>query len=83
MNPVALRRRIAPAAVLALALAVAACSRTEPAPEPVRAVRTMTVSADSAGGTHEFAGEVRARTESRLGFRVAGKIVQRQVNLGQ
>jgi RND family efflux transporter MFP subunit len=34
-----------------------------------------------AGG--EFAGEVRARVESRLGFRVGGKIVRRQVELGQ
>jgi multidrug efflux system membrane fusion protein len=31
----------------------------------------------------EYAGEVRARVESRLGFRVAGKIVQRQAELGQ
>jgi RND family efflux transporter MFP subunit len=33
--------------------------------------------------TDEFAGEVRARTESRLGFRVGGKIVKRQVESGQ
>ncbi len=31
----------------------------------------------------EFAGEVRARVESRLGFRVAGKLVRRQAELGQ
>jgi RND family efflux transporter MFP subunit len=31
----------------------------------------------------EFAGEVRPRVESRLGFRVAGKIVRRQAELGQ
>jgi len=68
---------------MALALALAACSRTEPAPEPVRAVRTLTVSSDSAGGTHEFAAEVRARTESRLGFRVGGKMTSRAAELGQ
>jgi RND family efflux transporter MFP subunit len=62
---------------------LAACSKQEPAPEPVRSVRTMTVAADSAGGVHEFAGEVRARTESRLGFRVAGKMVRRQAEVGQ
>jgi len=85
MKPAALSRRFAPAAALALALtlALAACSRPEPAPEPVRAVRTMTVSDDSAGGTHEFAAEVRARTESRLGFRVGGKMVSRAAELGQ
>ncbi len=69
--------------LLPLFAALAACSRQEPAPEPVRAVRTMTVSADSAGGVHEFAAEVRARTESRLGFRVAGKMTRRQAEVGQ
>ena len=61
---------------------IAACSRTETAPEPVRAVRTMTVSPQTAGGTFEYAGEVKARTESRLSFRVGGKMVKRLVDLG-
>ena len=64
------------------AVVLAACSKSQPAPDPVRAVRTQTVSAASAGGTHEYAAEVRARIESRLGFRVGGKIVRRAVNLG-
>jgi membrane fusion protein, multidrug efflux system len=74
-----------PHAVLALcALAVlAACSRTEPAPEPVRAVRTLTVAADSAGGALEYAADVRARVESRLGFRVGGKMLSRSAEVGQ
>ena len=61
---------------------LAACSQHEPAPEPIRAVRTMTVSSDSAGGVSEYAADVRARTESRLGFRVGGKLVRRNVDLG-
>ncbi len=65
-----------------VALGVAACSKPEPAPAPVRAVRTVTVAPQSAGGTQEYAGEVRARTESRLGFRVGGKIVRREADLG-
>ncbi len=70
--------------VLALtaALALAACGKAQEAPAPVRAVRTELVTVGSVGGMHEFAAEVRARTESRLGFRVAGKLVQRRVNLG-
>jgi membrane fusion protein, multidrug efflux system len=67
---------------LVCAALLAACSKPAPAPDPVRAVRTQTVAAQSAGGTYEFAGEVRARTESRLGFRVGGKIARRQVDLG-
>ncbi len=62
--------------------ALAGCGRNEPPPEPVRAVRTMTVTDDSAGTVHEYAAEVRARTESRLGFRIGGKIVRRNVDLG-
>jgi RND family efflux transporter MFP subunit len=31
----------------------------------------------------EFAGEVRARVESKLGFRVGGKLIQRSVEVGQ
>ncbi len=69
--------------VCAAVLALAACSKPAPAPEPVRAVRTLTVTADSASGVREYAAEVRARTESRLGFRVAGKMVQRTAELGQ
>jgi RND family efflux transporter MFP subunit len=32
---------------------------------------------------HEYAGEVRARVESRLSFRVAGKMIRRQGEVGQ
>lgn len=67
---------------LAAAVLLAACSRPEPAPEPIRAVRTVTIEADSAGTIYEFAAELRARTESRLSFRVGGKLVRRQVDLG-
>ncbi len=62
---------------------LAACSPKPPAPEPVRAVRVMTVAPDAAGGVQEYAGELRARTESRLGFRVAGKMVARTAEVGQ
>jgi RND family efflux transporter MFP subunit len=76
-----MRLLLLPAAVVAAA-ALAACAKTEPAPEPVRAVRTVTVGADAVGGVQEYAGEVRARTESRLGFRVGGKLVRRAVDAG-
>jgi multidrug efflux system membrane fusion protein len=66
-----------------LAVVMAGCSRPAPAPEPVRAVRTMVVEAGTAGGSHEFAAEIRARTESRLGFRVGGKLQSRSVEVGQ
>ncbi|MGY0195357.1 efflux RND transporter periplasmic adaptor subunit [Leptothrix sp. BB-4] len=64
-------------------LLLAACSKPEPAAEPLRAVRTMVVGRDAAAGEALYAAEVRARTESRLGFRVAGKLTSRPVELGQ
>ncbi len=69
-------------AALGAALALAGCSRPETVPQPVRAVRTMTVGSEAAGGSFEYAAEVRARTESRLGFRIGGKIARRNVDVG-
>jgi len=66
-----------------VSILLAGCSREVPPPEPLRAVRTVTVSATDAGGSSEFAAEVRARTETRLSFRVGGKLVQRLVEPGQ
>ena len=85
MHPLPISR-LAPlwgAAALALAAAVAGCARTEPPPEPVRAVKVFTVATSGLARQQEFAGEVRPRTESRLGFRVGGKIIQRQAEVGQ
>jgi RND family efflux transporter MFP subunit len=36
----------------------------------------------TAGSSYEYAAEIRARVESRLGFRVGGKMVERPVNVG-
>lgn len=76
-------RTSAAAAVVLMAVGLAACSRPTPAPEPVRAVRTLTVSSESAGGLQEYAAELRARTESRLSFRVGGKMIARPAEVGQ
>src|SRR5215210_3586609 len=72
-----------PLLLAASALVLAACSKPEPLQEPVRAVKVMTVGASAFESSYEFSGEVRPRVESRLGFRVAGKIVRRQAELGQ
>ncbi|WP_332814616.1 efflux RND transporter periplasmic adaptor subunit [Ramlibacter sp.] len=79
-KPSASAWRLAP---LLLAAVLAACSKPQPAPEPVRSVKVLTVGATAWSSAHEFAGEVRPRVESRLGFRVAGKIVQRHAEPGQ
>ena len=63
-------------ALVASAL-LAGCSKPPPQPEPLRAVRVQTVGADRVTTTQEYAAEIRARTESRLAFRVGGKVVRR------
>ena len=69
--------------VVAAAAMLSACSKKEPLPEPVRAVKLLTVGEGQIEAAQEFAGDVRARVESRLGFRVGGKIIKREVELGQ
>jgi len=71
------------ASLVSAALALSACSRPVPTEEPVRAVKVMTVGLGSIQSGSEFSGEVRARVESRLGFRVAGKLVRRAAEPGQ
>jgi RND family efflux transporter MFP subunit len=65
-----------------LLLMLGACSKSAPAPEPVRAVKTVVIAPATAGSNYEYAAEIRARVESRLGFRVGGKMVERPVNVG-
>lgn len=68
--------------VAACALLLAACSKEVPKTEDIRPVRAMVLQASDIDVNSEFSGEVRARVESRLGFRVGGKIVSRKVELG-
>lgn len=64
------------------ALLIAGCAREQPPTEVVRPVRTLTVAAEHAELVAEFSGEVRPRYESRLGFRIGGKISRRLVDVG-
>ncbi|AMR78129.1 efflux RND transporter periplasmic adaptor subunit [Cupriavidus nantongensis] len=71
-------------AVLALAgaLVLGGCGKApELAPE-IRPVRMMQLSPHSGKTVFEFSGDVRPRVESRLGFRVGGKIAARLVDVG-
>jgi RND family efflux transporter MFP subunit len=64
------------------ALLLAGCSKPEAPAQPLRTVRVMKVDGAAASGSLTFPGEVRARYESRLGFRLGGKIVERRVDVG-
>ena len=69
------------AASLAVIL-LAGCAKKEAPAQPLRTVRVMKVDGAAASGSLTFPGEVRARYESRLGFRLGGKIVERRVDVG-
>lgn len=62
-----------------------ACSEEKKAeaPEVVRPVKVVEVAAADQGRRVEYSGSVKARTEMNLGFRVAGKITERLVDIGQ
>jgi RND family efflux transporter MFP subunit len=68
---------------LASLLALSACKPADTRTEPIRAGKLLQIQTTQVQEGLEFAGEVRARVESRLGFRVAGKLVARHVELGQ
>lgn len=67
---------------LAVGLALTGCSKPAPQAEAVRPVRSVVLgsAASQAGSFH--AGEIRARHEARLAFRVGGKVVARLVDVG-
>ncbi|WP_084199194.1 efflux RND transporter periplasmic adaptor subunit [Noviherbaspirillum autotrophicum] len=75
------RPRVALLALSSLIL-LAACSKPVEKTEEIRPVRAIQLAADNVDVAAEFSGEVRARVESRLGFRVGGKIISRKVDVG-
>ena len=67
---------------LALAAALAGCAKEKAAEAPVRPVLALQVRAGAAEARDVYAGEVRARHEADVGFRVGGKLVARYVDAG-
>lgn len=64
-------------------VALSACGKNAPSEEPVRAVKVLAVGSDDVHSGVEYAAEVRPRVESRIGFRVSGKMLRRMVEVGQ
>ena len=86
MSPFAVAAKsplIKPFGLLAALLLLAGCeASTAPAPTSERPVQIQRVTFQNRATAREFVGVVRARHETDLGFRVAGKIVSRLVNAG-
>ena len=66
----------------AMTLLLVACSEKPPVVEDIRPVRAMQISSAGAENMVELAGDIQPRYESRLGFRVGGKVIARQVEIG-
>ncbi|MGD9708507.1 MAG: efflux RND transporter periplasmic adaptor subunit [Halothiobacillaceae bacterium] len=67
---------------LVLLLLLAACKEPEPPREVVRPAQVWTVSGQASTAETAYSGEVRARHEAELGFRIGGKVSDRRVELG-
>ena len=70
-----------PVVATGFAIALGACGKTE-APPPATPMVMVRAALPAPAGGASFAGEVRARHEADLGFRVGGKIAVRLVDAG-
>jgi RND family efflux transporter MFP subunit len=68
--------------LLACMLPLAACNDTVPSAPEVKAVRTLVIDPRPLDDDRRAVGEIKPRHESELGFRVAGKMVARSVDVG-
>jgi RND family efflux transporter MFP subunit len=78
-----MRLTLLPAAI-AVFLLLVGCKAKEPEAkvEPPRPVRSVIAKASANAGILSLPGEIRPRIESRLVFRVGGKLLQRKVSVG-
>lgn len=65
-----------------LGLGLTACQPTVETATPPRPVWVMTVGEQASAIAPRYTGEVTSRYASSIGFRVAGKIIRREVNVG-
>lgn len=76
------RRRWALLAVVPSILLAACGSGEEPAAEPIRPVRVVTVERHEGGETLSLSGQIQAQDEVSLSFRIDGRMIERLVNVG-
>src|SRR5690606_3461713 len=68
--------------MLAAGVLLAGCGSEKEAPEPIRPVLSVKVEPQVQSQLGRFAGSIQARFESTLGFRVAGRIARRWLDVG-
>ena len=65
-----------------IAAALAGCDKKPPPAAQVRPVRTVTVERGAEGETVSLTGQVRAKDQVSLAFRLDGRMIKRPVNVG-
>ena len=65
-----------------LLLSLAGCKEDVKPVEEIRPVRYVLAGSSNGLNSQQFSGEIRARHDSQLAFRVAGKVMERRVNAG-
>ena len=75
-----LKPQIAAAALIALA--VTGCNKPAPPAAEVRPVRAITAAGHAEGETVSLTGQIRAKDEVSLAFRINGRMIERLVNVG-
>lgn len=71
------------AGLVALTLLLSACQQPDNSVEEIRPVRITTAGTLGNTPSDSFAGQIRARTETDLAFRIGGKMVAKLVNSGE
>ncbi|MGF6642655.1 efflux RND transporter periplasmic adaptor subunit [Paraburkholderia sp. GAS82] len=82
LSPLSTPRRAASALALAGLLLLGACGQKQAAAPAPRPVVALAVHADGSSLSASLPGEVQARYSTPLSFRIAGKIIERHVRLG-
>jgi membrane fusion protein, multidrug efflux system len=76
--------KITPAAsaVLACLIALVGCGAEEPAKPPLRPVQTIVIRHGAAGEQVSLSGQIQARNQANLAFRIGGRLIERRLNVG-
>jgi RND family efflux transporter MFP subunit len=75
-----LKSRIVAGALISVI--VTGCDKPAPPAPQARLVRTVTVERSAAGETVSLTGQIRAKDEVSLAFRIDGRVIERPVNVG-
>src|SRR3981189_2318917 len=68
--------------VIAVTLAVAACGKEQPRKAEIRPVRVTSIQHTLSGDTVSLTGQIQAKDQVNLAFRIGGRLQERNVTVG-